>query len=310
MNISRDEPNLITKDDYSRYLEEAITALRVLPQGKLGTLGESTEAEPSPAAALLEELKTTKNEAAEFSKELGLLQLQSAEFEKHGLQLDPAVSALMERFDFYLLRVPVTLIPRPGFLFWRLHCVLELNPGREAQLPVAYSVFPTEDWATILKAHQSAQVGVDERLAFRGEFGPLNVGSAPAGAQAEAGLSTDLSGGFGLTVGRFDYHIQRPNVLARGKGSSKVRWTLDGKNQFKREDLELAIVMQVPNTVQEVSASAALLAYREFDGLMAQFKDVWEMLKSRFLSREAREFFDAGAPIPDQRDWRDITRGV
>lgn len=296
----------ITKTEYEGFFDEAIKAFQVLPEG---TLGEKGSEEESAATALLEELKLKKNETAEFSPELPVLRLRKKDFSDLGIELPEETKKLMSQNRFYLVRIPITLVPRPGNLFWRLMCVIELNPDSESRRPTAVSLFPEEQWQTIIQALVGAEVGVDESLKFKAEIDPAAAQAGSIAGEFDAGVEMLLSGALNVTVGKFNYNVQRPTILARGKDSAKVRWTLDGKEPFKEDDLNLGLVMKVPNEVEEVTLAGALLAYRDFETLMAEMKDIWDRIKG-YLSPKSQEFFNLGAPLPDKHDWVNITHGT
>ncbi len=79
-------------------------------------LGKSLKADET-AERLAGMLRELGKETAEFSPTLGVYYLAPDLFTERGLQMPATVADLMSRYDFYLVNVPVTLVPRSGWTF-------------------------------------------------------------------------------------------------------------------------------------------------------------------------------------------------
>ncbi|MBN2392720.1 MAG: hypothetical protein JXR84_18460 [Anaerolineae bacterium] len=288
--------------DYEAIFEEAIKAV----ESRYGPLSQDgvPKAAPDPAAELLHELKDKKGETAEFSPSLSVLPLRKKHFDAHNLDLPTRIDDLMRRYNFYLVRVPVTLMPRPGLAFTRLQCIIEFNSTEgDARRPTIHALFPTDEWQTIIQAHQGLEIGLDNRLTFKAALSDLQVEQGPLSGEADVLVAPGLVTSAGLILGKFNYSIKRPKIISTGEGNVKARWFLDSEEFFEREELWLGIVIQVPKDVERVDAAGALLAYRNPRWLTGHLSDVLEL-----ISTKSAQFFKRGAPIENTHLWTDITK--
>jgi hypothetical protein len=246
-------------------------------------------------------------ESVEFSPRLSVVALTEKLFTDLHLEVPPYIATLFERFKFYLVDFPITLVPRPGGGFSQLDCIVEFNPDSPpAERPVAYQIFPHEEWQEVVHAWQGVSVGVDENLEFK--LNPADAVKKLSGLDlpARAAVELKMAANAGLILGPFDYRIRRPKIISRGRGNVKVYWRLESEERVTEEQPRLGVVLQVPKEVSRVDAIGALAASsRKFHGLTSELGHLMN-----FLSEGVRNFLQRGAPASDKKPWDDITAGV
>jgi hypothetical protein len=249
--------------------------------------------------SLIDELE---GETVEFSKVLDVLPLKKTMFTDHGVEAHPQLTRLMRRFNFFLVHVPITLVPKPGWGFIQLDCILEFNPGAPAEgRPVAYQLFPTEIWETVISFTQGLEVGLDENF----EFKTPHVDLPGVSEVVKGQVALSAAGQARLVVGPFNPNIKRPKIISRGRGNVKVRWRLEGEKQVSQEEPRLAIVMQVPKDVVQVDVAGALKASKRFHPFTAHVRHLLGYVKD-----STRDFFEQGAPQAKPGAWTDITANL
>ena len=269
-----------------------------------GLLGDKPDADGDNMR--LENLaKELGNERISFAPRPAVVALRPKLLADLHLEAPPYIRQLFQHFNFYLVDFPITLIPRPGGGFSQLDCIVEFNPdGAPNKRPVAYQIFPHEEWQEVIHAWQGVTVGIDEKLEFKIDpvqaAGVLSTLSLPVKAAVELKTAANA----GLALGPFDYHIRRPKIISKGRGDAKVYWRLQGEEQVTESEPRLGVVLQVPKDVARVDAIGAVAARRTFHFLTA---DLGHLLK--YLSEGARRFFEKDAPASDKKSWDDITTG-
>jgi hypothetical protein len=134
-------------------------------------------------------------DVVEFSPKLTALALNKRLFNDLKLEMPPYIASLLRHYHFYLVNFPISVVPRPGGGFAQLECILEFNPDRPpAERPVAYQIFPQEEWQPILHAWQGLKVGLNENFEFKVD--PLQAAppAAEAGAARQGGGATQDGG--------------------------------------------------------------------------------------------------------------------
>jgi len=269
-------------------------------------LGDSPGEADELGQAIEELMAELEGETVEFSPVLDVMPLRKKHFADHGLEVPTRVADLMRRFDFYLVHVPITLVPKPGWGFVQLDCIVEFNPGRPAaQRPVAHQVFPEEEWQDVIRASQGLSVGLDENLEFKVDLGRLGVELPQLDAEARATIEAKAAGTAGLILGPFDYNIRRPKVISRGRGNVKVRWVMYSEESLEREEPRLGVLLRVPKETPRVDVVGALKASRDFHVFTAHVRHLLKYVQER-----TRNFFKQGAPLTAGQQWTDITAHV
>jgi hypothetical protein len=134
------------------------------------------------------------------------------------LQLKISSLANLLRYNFYLVNFPITVLPRPGGGFVQLECIVEFNPGSSpAKRPVAYQIFPQEEWQSVIHAWQGVKVGLNESLEFKLDPIQATAKLPELDLPAQAEIKLKMAGQAGLVFGPFDYDIKRPKIISRGQ---------------------------------------------------------------------------------------------
>jgi len=237
-------------------------------------------------------LAAMRQEKAGFGPHPECLPLAASELEARGLAMDDRLRKLLDRYDFYLVSFAVTLFPRAGWAFDRLECQVAFNPdGPRDRRPLAHDIFPASDWETLAQANMKLEIGVGEDLEFRVK---KSLELVPAGVD----VSTKLAAGASFVFPPRDYAIKRARIVSRGKEDSEVFWRLDEAKYFEDDAPRLGVILKLPRGDRALSVTGMLAAYRTFQLLSADFRDV-----VRFMSERVRRFFEAGAPLVDRGVW-------
>jgi hypothetical protein len=245
-------------------------------------------------------------ERVNFAPRLAVVSLQTKLFADLKLEAPPYTRQLFDRFNFYLVDFPISMIPRPGGGFGQLDCIVEFNPDAASEKrPVAYQVFPQEEWEEVIHAWQGVNIGIDENLEFKVD--PLQAADVlpTLSLPLKAAVELKTAAKAGLVLGPFDYHIRRQKILSRGKGDAKVYWRLESENEIMENQPRFGVVLQVPKDVERVDVIGALVARRTFHFFTGKLQYLLE-----YVSDRARTFFEKGAPATDKKSWNHITNGV
>lgn len=264
----------------------------------LGT-GGTDEARDTQLEKLAEELG---KEMVEFSPKLTAVPLDTQHFNDLHLEVPPYIAGLFQRYNFYLVNFPITVVPRPGGGFVRLECIVEFNPDDPtAERPIAYQIFPREDWQEIIHASQGLKIGLDENLEFKVD--PVQAaGLSSVALPIKAEIEQKMAGRAGLILGPFDYDIRRSRILSRGTGNVKVHWRMEGEGSTTQEEPRLGVVLEVPKSTQKLDAIGVLVAYSTFHFFTANVRDVLEA-----MSNAGGNFFRKGLPISHKMSWDRIS---
>lgn len=296
-------PNQEERELYIRDLAAAARNYKSVLGGK-SAVSESNGASDPRGADLSARLEALNREGATFSPVLEVYPLTENHFQLRKVKIPAEIADLWNLFDFYLLNVPVTLVPQSGWGFTELECSIELNENESPERrPVAHEVFPKEEWQNMIRASQGLSVGLDENLRFKADGGDL-INQLP-GISGTAGVKGEVKAEAGLVIGPFKYNIRRPRIIARGRGDVKVYWRLSGEESLETDDLRLGIVAKVPKSVPRFHATGVLKATRNFKVLTA---DLSVLLK--YVREKTKNFFEQGAPLTGTMTWPDVTAQV
>lgn len=291
-------------DERSLFLEEVSKTARDMGS----TLDASAPLTPAgESAQRIQELTSELDkDVAEFSPRLQVIPLNERDFAMHSLALSPDIAALMTRFNFYLVNIPITLFPKAGCGFVQLNCIVEFSPGiPTAERAVAYQIFPDQEWQDIIKFEQGLAVGLDEKLEFKVDTARLKVEMPALSSEAKAAIGVKAAGNAGLVLGPFNYKIRRPKIQTAGRGNVKVHWRLDSAEYFEQEEPRLGVLLQVPKQISRVDAVGVLKATRDVHFLTANLRNVLELVRER-----TRNFFETGTPKTAGQPWLDIMAGL
>ena len=245
----------------------------------------------------------TSDNTVRFSPVLQVFPLKKKMFSEIGLTLQPFLNQLMRRYDFYYVKIPITIFPKGGWVFEHLECRISMNPNRPAsERPLAYQIFPNSQWETVVQAKQELSVGLDENFSFRTPKLPLEIVTQGA---VSADIQLDTNAGARFLLGPFNYIVRRPKIQTAGIGDVEVIWRLEGEEYFQEEPVNLGLVIQVPQGTERVDIAGVLEANKNFQKLTTDIKKLM-----RFLRQRTQNFFKQGAPIQRDHPWEDILAGL
>jgi hypothetical protein len=277
----------VTNFDREKLAEEAA----LLARAHKGVLGNPTQrVDPSALSAKLLKLK---EESAGFGPNPEVLRLDEVALAARGITPGSRLRQLLGEADFYAVTFAVTLFPKVDWRFDRLEAQVEFSaPGTDAaRAPVAFDLYPQDEWDTLVRANVHLEVGVTEGLEFACSV-PANAAGLSAAAQAK------VAGGASFVVPPRDYGLRRAKVLSRGRGNAEVFWRLYDAAYLERQEPQLGVVLKVPKGGRPVRARGTLAAYRSAKfwtaALGALFADFTERLHS---------WISAGTPLYGHGDW-------
>lgn len=286
-------------EDRQAYLEELAYVARYY-KTSLGS-GEQEEKRNVQLQTIEEIAANFKQEVVEFAFRQ-VVPLEETLFNKLNLETPPYIDYLLQRFNFFKVDFPITLRSHWGFT--RLKCSVEFNPDdRQAERPVAFQIFPDQEWQEVFHAWQSLAIGLDANLEFK--LAPQLLETL---SELQPSLKTTLepkiASKTGLIVGPFDYYIRRPKIKTTGRDYYKVWWDLEGKDQITQTEPRLGVVLKVPKNTTRVDVKGELLAIRPFTSFTI-LHDLWDL-----ISTPAQNYFKSGAPVPAKKTFEDITAGI
>ncbi len=242
-------------------------------------------------------------EVARFAPKLDVRRIDEHHFAARHMKVPTDLADLIKRFDFFLVNIPVTLVPAPGAGFSDLECRVRFNPDDPgSKRPVAYEVFPQEQWRDILSLHGSLQVGLDAGLRFKVDPVPLLATLGVPELPVDARVVALAKGSSGFVVGPFTSTLRRQVVLCRGQGNVEVIWQLRGKDVVGREEPRLGIVLKVPKGTARVDIVGAMRVRHDQRFLAGVFRRLLALVKE-----PTEKFLRAGAPVDDSRLWARVT---
>lgn len=286
--------------DRSELLSEAIEVLMYEKIQLSGTQQAINQLEGKKAAiGLLERLS---EEQATFSPKLDVRRLCVDDYNNCELEPSVDVSDKFKRYDFYKVRIPITLFPKSGWAFTRVECWIEFCPAEEAVdlRPVVYDLFPHDKWAKIISASPKLSLGLDTSLRFQAETKGVDI----LGNQIDGALSTNIEAGAGLVLGPYEYTIRRANIRTRGRLNVEAFWRLDGREHTDEEDICLEVVLMTPKRRKVVMhARGELRAYHDFQVWTADiFKD-W----LPHFGKALRSMLGNGIPVISTTKWPNLS---
>lgn len=256
-----------------------------------GHLGESKQF--GDLADLAAKLLSLKDESASFGPHPEVLRLDEAALAERGVTSGAHIRQLLDEAEFYSVTFAVTLFPKVDWQFDRLEAQVEFGgPKTDAtSTPVAFDLFPEDEWETLVRANMHLEVGVTEGLEFACGA-PANVAGLNAAAQAK------FAGGTRFVVPPRDYGLRRAKILSRGRGNSEVFWRLYDTGYLERQEPQLGVVLKVPNGSRPVRARGTLAAYRSAKFWTAALGTLFADFPERL-----RSWFTAGTPLYGHGDW-------
>lgn len=247
---------------------------------------ESTSTTPTDLGTVFRQMK---EESASFSPVPEVFAISKKQLTAKGLRPKEEIQQLLEANDFYAVTFAVTLFPKMDWYFYRLDCQITLYG--DGGIPIAFDIYPYDEWETLLKANLKLDVGIDEELRFSSEV-PNNVPKLTGNIKAR------VNTGLGFVVPPRNYELQRAKIQARGRRNSEVFVRMSGAEYFQQTEPKVGIVLQVPKGCRSVRAQGLLTARRSPSILTAAVGSLFADLPTKLKS-----WLGLGAPLRGQTDW-------
>ena len=240
-------------------------------------------------------------DVAEFDKKGNLYpyKITKADFTASKVEVPVRFLKLAQEFDFYEMRIPFNLWPRPDWAFNYLEMQVELDaPG--ASQPAIYQILPAKQFQDMVSVDGRLEVRLGENFEFQAAAPPIIVptGIPGVGASARAEVEASVKSGAGVVIGPFIYHWKKTKINNDGVGTRRVFWRIDGAEFFQENDLNLLVIVQTPKVLKELTVDARMIAGRYFSLANSNLQRAVKQLPEAL-----RTFFQNGAPIPDQHSW-------
>lgn len=251
-----------------------------------GHLGKGTLKE-TPEGAAVRELCFDEAKLPAYPE---IYQITDNDFLARQRQVPVLFQEISRDYHFYWIRFPIGLAPKRNWPFNMLEVRVEFNEGGAPEArPRAYQILPAKQFQTLLKAHDSLEITLNESLEFEAKMG---TGVLDADAKAV------VKGGAGFVLGPFTYTLKKAKIDHNSTGMEWVFWRIDGPEFFHENTPDLIVIAQVPMATKDFHISAKMQAYRRFSFLTA---NVQVAIKN--ISQLLRGFFQEGLPIYDERDY-------
>jgi hypothetical protein len=296
-----DSKNPLSQEDrfnYQALLDEAIEAITSAD----AQLGPGKHKSKANSDAMIASLRKLKEAQALFAPTLTVQRLRKRDFTARDLEPSPEVLKWMDSHRFYLVQIPVTLMPIFGWSFVRLRCWIGFKAGSNKEdPPKAHDIYPENSWAEILKLQPHLNLGLDESLRFWAGLEQSEISYQALSGKAQARIGIAAEGGAKLVIGPFNYSVQRAEVLSTGLENSEIFWQLDGQRHVQKEEPYLAVVLRVPKKIKNIKAEGSLIAYHDFDFWGAHLTDWWGDFRPKLQS-----FFSKGVPLEATAKWEHV----
>ncbi len=247
---------------YAALLEEAIETIETCDI-EMGPGQRSVVAtERTKEISLLQQLKESQ---ALFASELTVQRLEETDFQARGLEPAPEIRNWMKDHNFFLVQVPVTLMPAEGWAFTKLECSVTFDAPEGGTIPKAHAIYPESVWDEILKMQISLNLGLDESLTFKAGVKKSETALANLSSDIRGKVAATADGKVKLAAGPFNYSVYREIALSRGRENNQVFWRLNTHEQVQKEEPFLAVVLRAPREIKRIQPRGAMIAYTEFN---------------------------------------------
>lgn len=231
-----------------------------------------------------------------------LIYLTEETFKNSGTELNDIYRQQMqEQFDFYYMTLTVNLRPERAAQFWQLACELDFEP-KGVQEPIIQTLFPTQQWRSILSFGVGMEVGLNGDLDWNvgidsAQLGPLSE-TLPGELKAKVG-SRDNFQAF-IAIPSYKYDLTRPEIWVTGEGNSVCSWQIQDESLHNLGTLRSGLVFKVPRGVESVTLKGKVWAEPNINWLVADLGDIFYVLEQRFKTllnqgNESANRFSRGA---------------
>lgn len=193
----------------------------------------------------------------------------------NGVPMD--VARLMRDFKYYYIEIPITIKPARGYRIHELEVQLVYNPGKPDNLaPINYDLFPSNRWVSLINAQQQLELVIDEGAKFKVQTPGLSQAMLVlAGVDVGGHIKAEVAAKASLILGPFDYVIRQWRVRVTGEGNNMAFWSFNDRQELEGDDeLRVAVILQVPQEVQELKIVPTILANPKANELAAILSEI------------------------------------
>ena len=275
--------------DRQALLEAAATKLDELR----GVMGKGGKRKQTPEGR---QTRGYKNDQAIFPRaNPDVYKITDQDYLARNLKAPVQFTDLSKRFNFYWIRIPVSLMPERNWGFNALETRIHFNLGDPPEsLPRAYQIFPNEKYEKHAEATYYLELGIGEKFEFAVSTGTQQGQLGAGSGKVDIGVKTVAKTGLGLKLGPFSHASKKAKILHNSTGMEWVKWRLDGAEFFQEAKQDFILIAQVPKATKVVTITAGLQAYRYFNYGSAKWTE-----SIRQLGKAFRDFFEAGMPLRD-----------
>jgi hypothetical protein len=268
-------------------------------RGDLGSGSAGTGKTPAEAVVL----DITTKDRVGFDKEGSLYpyKITEEDFVYKKVPVPVPFQKLSQTFNFYRLPVPFNLWSSRrdwGFYYLEMQVIMS-SPGDKQ--PIAYQILPAKQFQDLIDWKGRLEVSLGENFEFEVSPPPFAIatGIPGVGASVKAGVDAKAESRVGLSIGPFEFRWKKSKIEHDGVGTRRVFWRIDGAEFVREQDLNLEVILQVPQTVNELTIEAQMLAKRNFNLANSNLQRAVAQLPEIFSVK----FLKDGAPIGDKHSW-------
>jgi hypothetical protein len=280
--------------DRRALLAEAASELDALK----ATLGTPGTAIPETEVGAL--VRSIIDDRAEFGEAPTVYKITDQDFIKSRSGLPFNYKQLMEKHNFYWVRIPVYLESRRNWAFYRLEVSLQFSSSNTDPLtqPIVYDIFPATRFAPLFEAGASFKIGLGENLSLSAGIEPIATipGAVPGSIGGKVKFEEDIHAG--LTVGPLYHRVRKVLIYHTPTSTSKVFWRIEDIDFFENDDPRLIVIVKIPRETREARITARMQAARKFSFASAGLREAIQ-----YLPAAIQVFFRGGAPIDAQAGW-------
>jgi hypothetical protein len=236
-----------------------------------------------------------------------LVKLTPELFSSVGIELKGTwKQSMRDRYDYYYMTLPVTLVPGRGIQFVLLEASFQFSLSLDDQ-PIVQSMFPTSEWKDVLQWGAGMRVALDADLNYTVGIDAdlLTNNTIPQQIKAKIFNDNELQGL--ITIPSFRYTLGRAEAIAAGVGNNFCFWRIQNPELREMYDITLSAIFKVPKKVRTLQLTGTVIAEPSFAWLTSNLRDVFEYLSEKaqtFLRQrdDERQGKDR-LPVGDFEEW-------
>ena len=145
-----------------------------------------------------------------------LIKLTPELFSSVGIELKELwKQSMRDRYDYYYMTLPITLVPGRGIQFVRLEASFQFSLSLDDQ-PIVQSMFPTSEWKDVLQWGAGMRVALDADLNYTVGIDANLLTNNPIPQQIKAKIFNDNELHGLITIPSFRYTLGRAEAIAAG----------------------------------------------------------------------------------------------